>query len=182
VSGKRTHGIAAALLLALLAGGCETLGFTKKEPIPPCPPVFVLQDTGTLTRYKPGSGRDITDVEFQAQLVDFRGICDYNKGRTRVDITLDVVFSLTRGPAIRDRKASFAYFVAIPHFHPAPQGKNTFPLSATFVENDSRRRVTDQVRLQIPLTSTQRLDDYTIYMGFQLTPEELQENQRRRGP
>ena len=36
--------------VALLAGGCEFLGITKREPVPPCPPVLVLKDAGTLTR------------------------------------------------------------------------------------------------------------------------------------
>lgn len=168
----------AALLLVLLAGGCETLGITGKQPVPPCPPVFILKEAAALTRYVPGSRRDITDVDFQAEIVDFRGVCDYNRARTQVDIALDVTFNVVRGPANRDRKAAFDYFVAIPHFHPAPQGKKTLPMSVTFAGNDTRLRVTDQVTLRIPFGDKPRLEDYTIYLGFQLTPEELQENQR----
>ena len=178
----RVRRCAALVVLASLAAGCEFLGLTKKEPVPPCPPVFVLKDAGALTRYQPGTGRDITDLDFQAQITDFRGVCDYNKTRTQVDISLDIAFSVTRGPANRDRGARFAYFVAIPHFHPAPEGKNTFEMAGTFPENESRLGLTDQVRLRIPLGQKPRLEDYTIYLGFQLTREELEENRRRDRP
>lgn len=169
----------AALLLVLFTAGCETLGITKKDPPPPCPPVFILKEAAALTRYAPGSRRGITDVDFQAEIVDFRGSCEYNDERTQVDIALDVTFNVVRGPANRDRKAAFDYFIAIPHFHPAPQGKKTLPMSVAFAGNDTRLRVTDQVTLRIPFDGKARLEEYTIYLGFQLTREELQENQRR---
>src|SRR5690606_8384462 len=116
--------------------GCETLGITEKNPVPPCPPVLMLRDAGTLTRYAPGRGRDITDIDFQAEIADFRGTCEYNKERTEVDIVLNVVFSVLRGPADTDRAAAFEYFVAIPHFHPAPEGKRTLPVSVRFTGNE----------------------------------------------
>ena len=182
MSTHRIRGIVAVLLLASLAGGCESLGLGTKKPVPPCPPVLVLKNAESLTHYGPGPGRDITDVDFRSRIVDFRGTCDYNDKRTQVDIALNVMFDVRRGPANRGGKAAFDYFVAIPKFYPAPQGKKTFPLSVAFVGNDTRRQVTDQVHLKIPLAAKARLDDYAIYLGFQLTPEQLRENKRRGGP
>lgn len=167
-----------AALLALMLSGCSSL--ETKTP-PSCPPVLVLRDTAQLVRYLPGPGRDITDVVFGANVVDFRAECVYNRKRTEVDIDLSVMFDVRRGPADRTRRADFRYFVAIPHFHPAPQGKRVFPISVRFEGNRTRLRYTDKVELTVPLDPKQPRDEYAIYLGFQLTPDEIEANRRRRG-
>lgn len=169
--------MAGVLGLAMLAGGCGL--FDEKKPPPPCPPIFVLKDAGKLTRYKPGAGGDITDVLFQGNIFDFRGLCEYNKERTRVEIKLSIAFEMLRGPANTDRKAVFGYFVAIPKFHPAPQGKKTFPLTTEFVENTTRVRLTDEINLEIPIDRKVKRSEYAIYIGFDLTQDELKENRSR---
>lgn len=162
--------------LALFSAGCGTV-FDRRPP-PKCPPIFILKDAGSLTRYTPGAGKDITDVLFQAKIIDFRGVCDYTKDRTMVEIDLDLAFDLVRGPANRDRKAAFQYFVAIPRFHPAPQGRNTFSIRATFAGQATRTRTNDRIQVEIPLDPKISRDDYAIYLGFQLTRQELEENRR----
>lgn len=169
----------AAVALALSAAGCE---FLNPGVQPPCPPVVVLKDAASLVRYRPGPGRDVTDVLFRADLVDFRGLCKYNRKRTEVDIDLSVVFDVRRGPANTTRKATFDYFVAIPYFYPAPQGKQVFPISVSFKGNRTRLRYRDRVDLVIPLDPKRLRDKYTVYLGFQLTPEEVEANRRRRAP
>ncbi|MBT5049172.1 MAG: hypothetical protein HOM58_11785 [Rhodospirillaceae bacterium] len=169
--------MACVLGLALLAGGCGL--FTERKPPPPCPPIFVLKDAGSVTRYKPGPGSDITDVLFHGKIIDFQGLCEYNSERTRVEISLSIAFEMSRGPANTDRKADFAYFVAIPKFHPAPQGKKIFPLATSFVENTTRVRLTDEITLEIPIDKKVKRQAYATYIGFDLTQDELKENRRR---
>jgi len=168
----------AAAALALAFGGCEVLNPSVQ---PPCPPVLVLKDAASMVRYQPGPGRDITDVLFRADIVDFLGLCKYNRKRTEVDIDLSVVFDVRRGPADRTRKSTFDYFVAIPRFHPAPQGKQVFPTTVSFEGNRTRLRYRDKVKLAIPLDPKRSRDDYAVYLGFQLTPEEIEANRRRQG-
>ena len=168
--------IAAFALVAALAG-CSVLNPGVQ---PPCPPVLVLKDTAEMVRYQPGSGRDVTDRLFNASIVDFRAVCNYNRKRTEVDIDLSVLFDVGRGPANRTRKATFDYFVAIPHFYPAPQGKSVFPISVDFKGNQSRLRYRDKVSLTVPLAPKRPHSDYAVYIGFQLTPEEIEANRRRR--
>ena len=163
-----------------MAGGCTF--FKERVPPPPCPPVFVLKDASSLTRFKAGAGRDITDVIFEARIVDFRGFCEYNDKRTKVEIKLSLAFNISRGPANRDRKASFDYFIAIPKFHPAPQGKNSFDLKVEFARNIGRVQKLDEVNMEIPLAPKIPFEEYAIYIGFQMTRQELQENRRRFRP
>jgi hypothetical protein len=162
--------------LALLGAGCGSL-FDRRPP-PKCPPIFILKDAGSLTRYKPGSSKDITDVLFQAKIIDFRAACVYNSKRTEVEIDLNLAFELSRGSANRDRKAGFRYFVAIPRFHPAPQGRNIFSIDAQFAGPATRLRTNDEIQLVIPLDPKVRRDEYAIYIGFKLTREELKDNRR----
>jgi hypothetical protein len=162
--------------VALFAAGCGSV-FDRRPP-PPCPPIFILKDAGSLTRYKPGTSRDITDALFQGKIIDFQGVCDYNKERTKVDIKVELAFELSRGPANRDRKAAFQYFVAIPHFHPAPQGRNIFSIVAEFAEREQRVITNDDIQMVIPLDPKLRPDAYPIYLGFQLTRQELEDNRR----
>lgn len=164
------------MALAAFSAGCGNI-FERKAG-PKCPPILILKDAGSLTRYAPDTTKDITDVLFQAKIVDFRGICDYNKERTRVDIDLSLAFDLLRGPANRDRKASFEYFVAIPQFHPAPQGRNTFSIDAAFDGQATRARINDRIELEIPLDPKVSRETYAIYLGFQLTRQELEDNRR----
>jgi hypothetical protein len=168
--------LAILLALALFTTGCGQA--LDRGPPPRCPPIFILKDAGSLTRYKPGSGRDITDVLFQAKITDFQGVCDYNRKRTEVEIGLNLVFDLLRGPANRDRKAAFRYFVAIPRFYPAPQGRNIFSVGAEFAGTSTRHRARDEITIKIPLDAKRPLEDYAIYIGFQLTPKELEDNRR----
>ncbi len=169
--------LATALLLVL--GGC---GVLETRIQPPCPPVLVLKDTAELIRFRPGPGRDITDVLFSANVVDFRAQCTYNRKRTEVEIDLSVIFDVRRGPADRERKAAFDYFVAIPQFHPSPRGKQVFPTRVAFEGNRTRLRYRDRVKLTIPLDPKRPRRDYAVYIGFQLTEGEVAANRRRRRP
>lgn len=168
----------AVLGTALLAGGCGFLGIGGRET-PPCPGVVAPRDAGTLVRYGEGPGRDLTDMVFEASIADFSGTCDYNRARTSVDFDLGIVFDVSRGPAAEGRTVSFEYFVALPAFHPAPEGKRTFRFEVTFEGNRHRVRAGDRVRLVIPMAQGTTAEDYPVYVGFQLTPEELAANRRR---
>jgi len=172
----RTLRHVAAVVSGMAVAACGMVG--EKKPPPPCPPIFVLKDAGKLRSFKPGPGRDLTDVSFDAEIVDFRAVCVYSKDKSKANISLTLVFEILRGPANADRKAEFTYFVAIPKFHPAPQGKNDFRLAGEFPENSTRLRAGDEVRLQIPFIAGEPLDDYAVYLGFQLTREQLDYNRQ----
>ena len=163
-------------LFALAAYGCTMF---KREVPPLCPPVSIIRDTGKLVRYQPGQGRDIIDVLFEAEVANFTGACEYNKTRTRVTLELAIDFRLLRGPANRDRKAQFEYFVAIPAFHPAPQGKRVFPLAVVFPPKRSRVRVRDQIDIEMPVAKGRPGTEYPVYLGLQIAPEEINDNRRR---
>jgi hypothetical protein len=181
---SRNHGavwrIARAALMgvfALSVAGCSI--FSPDKPGPPCPPILVLKDAAALTRFVPGPGRDITDVSFTGRLSDFRAECKFKKDLSEVEIKMNVVFVLNRGASNKDRKASFEYFVALPLFHPQPQGKKIFTKAGEFQGNRARLGIVEDVTLVIPLARGTKRDDYKIFLGFQLSEEEIERNRKR---
>lgn len=170
-------------LAPLLLGGCSGIGDTllgkKKEP-PACPPVYILGDAAKLTKYRPGTGRDLTDVEGEAEIAGFQGGCTFNEqGDVLVDI--QVAFQASRGPADTDRKLDLVYFVAMPGFFPSPAAKAEMPISIVFPEGATYARHIDEVvTLSIPIAPDAVAEKFEIYIGFQTTPEELEMNRRQK--
>lgn len=142
---------------------------------------MVVRNASATTGYSEGSGRDVTDVVYSTRIANFTGSCEWNKDRTEVDLDLRVLFETERGPANRSRKANFEYFVAIPAFYPAPQGKRVLPVEVLFPENVTRVRSGDTIYLKVPIARNKVAGDYPIYLGLQLTPQQIEENRRRTG-
>ncbi|CAA7613422.1 hypothetical protein [Magnetospirillum sp. UT-4] len=166
----------AALALAPVLASCSIL--QKKEP-PPCPPIYVLGDAGQLTHFRDGKGRDLTDIEFEAEIQGFTGGCTYDEKGAVVD--LQVSFTVKRGPADGDRKAEFSYFAAIPLFYPSPAAKAVFPIQVEFPEGNNYLNHTDEtVMMRIPVKDKDVIQKYEIYLGFQATAEEIERNRAGR--
>ena len=163
---------AGALGLALVVAGC---GGGERQP--PCPKIFLANETSVLTRFREGPGRDITDVVFEAELLGYSGSCKYE--RNMVSVELNVDFAVTRGPAGANR-VRFEYFVAVPRLFPDPAGKRVFDVDAEIPADQRRIQFRDEILLEIPLANRNEGPANEIYVGFQLAPEELEYNRRRR--
>ncbi|CCG40634.1 hypothetical protein [Magnetospirillum molischianum] len=172
--GRALGPVVSVLAMAVAVAGCSSLA--KNEP-PPCPPVYILSDASHVTKFRPGAGRDLTDVQVEAEIVGFKGECGYDSKGANVD--LSVSLDVRRGPAASSRDATLSYFVAIPKFYPADEAKAVIATPVVFPEGVESVRVTDDgVRMHIPLKNRDLIDQYEIYLGFQTTPEELEMNRR----
>lgn len=139
-----------------------------------CPRVQLLEYADRLTEFAKGSGRDLTDVVLSGRLVDFDGECNVEDDTVELDLTVE--FVLERGPANRSREGRFAYFVAIPEFHPAARGKRVFPVEMKFESGVNRVLYRDEIAIEIPVTGERRAPDFNIFMGFQLDRDQLRFN------
>lgn len=166
--------IAAMIAVALVIAACAS----GKVKLPPCPNVLILGKAGSLVRFVDGPGRDITDVVFRARIADFQGSCAHEDNA--VDVKLLITFAVERGPANKDRRAAFEYFVAIPRFHPRPEGKRRFRIGVPFAANATRVFYRDELNLDIPLRKGEVGANYDVFIGFQLSPSELEFNRTRR--
>ncbi len=177
----RRRRVLACTFLAVAALAVSSCGLLDEQKRYPCPKAFVLNDAGSLVRFKPGAGRDITDILFEAQIGDFVGTCEYDEKKKKgVTLEMNVVIDLRRGPASRTPNVDFEYFVAIPSFLPKPEGKSVFPVKGLFEQDQTRMVYRDAVRLFIPLDDPNDGVGLEVVVGFQLTPEEIQFNKSMR--
>lgn len=160
--------------LALLVAAC---GIFDKDVAYRCPAVFILEDAKDLTRFKAGPGRDITDILFEAEIVNFVGDCDYDEGQAEIELSVQI--RVERGPANKGRKVEFDYFVAIPEFRTEAEGKSIFKVVGEFEGNRTRMIYQDDLDMTIPVKVPTDGAALEIVLGFQLTPDELKFNRSR---
>lgn len=173
---SRVRPLAALALAGFAVAGCGLFG--KSPPPRRCPPVLILEETNKLTKFRAGPGRDITDIEFEARIVDFTGNCKDDEDE--FDVQLKVAFVVERGPANAKGEAKFPYFVAIPKFRPRPEGKRSFDVTLKFEGNRTRIVHNESLSLTIPISPRVSTKDHEIYIGMQLSPEQLRFNKSQR--
>jgi len=163
----------AALLLAACSG--------NQQLPPPCPDVKVLQDAATITKFAEGQGHDLIDIDFEGEIVDAAGACEYDvdddTGEGNLAAEMQVLMQIGRGPANTDRKADIGYFIAITDQERNVLNREAFHGTVEFTGNRNRLNWTDEpIYLNIPLTKGKDGEDYLIFVGFTLTPEQVQYN------
>lgn len=163
--------------LLLVVAALALLSACNRTP-PACPRATILNDGATVTKFRDGPGRDLTDVTARAEIVDVAVDCDYDRGG--VDVAMQVAIAATRGPADRARAADFDYFVAIADARRNILAKEVFRVRLEFPQTQSRVGTVEQIEPRIPLKDRAEGVDYEIVVGFQLTPEELEWNRTRR--
>lgn len=142
-----------------------------------CPGVEVLQDLGEFVRFKPGPGRDATDILVEAWIDGVGGECSLD-GR---DLLADLIVRVgsRRGPATKTDKATIGYFVAIADVNRKILQRERFQTTAPF-SNRKTILFEDTLDLRIPLTSGAQTDSFTVYVGLELSEGELAFNRSKR--
>jgi hypothetical protein len=162
----------------LVAIGAATLLAACNRTPPACPRVTILSEGATVTKFREGQGRDLTDVVAQAQIVDAAVECDYD--RRGVDVAMQIAIAAARGPADRARMADFDYFVAVADAQRNILAKEVFRVRIAFPETETRTGTIEQIEPRIPLKNRAEGVSYQIVVGFQLSPEELEWNRTNR--
>lgn len=153
-------------------GGFFNNMFGSGKPVS-CPQVTKVGEAALLTRFRP-SGHDITDVMFDSFIGDINGKCESTDKGVTVKMTVDFIAS--RGPADKNGKASFAYFVAITDSKDNVLTREQFDTYIDFPGNKTRNGIREELEEKIPLSVGQRGDDFRIYVGYALTRDELAYN------
>jgi hypothetical protein len=178
----RRAGFRAAVALAAVAfllAGCGLFGKSEKKP--PCPRVSILADTAQLAKFRPGEGRDLTDVEYEAEIVGFGGNCEFTDRGSTVETVLTVRIVAARGPALAGPSVTVPFFVAIADRNQRIIAKEVFDSPIAFAPGQRRVGVAEEVVQRIPIAAGWRSTDYEILLGLQLSAEQLDYNRRRRG-
>jgi hypothetical protein len=180
---RRPGEIAVSLIIAAaILVGCSS----DDERMKVCPRVAVLSEAGKITRFRPGPGRDILDINFEGDIGDIVASCEFadtKKGARRVTVQVAPVFVFSRGAANTDPQIDFTYFVSV-----VKDGdilsKQQFEAQTAFIANRSRVIVQDDdppITIDIPLPYKGAEYEYEVLVGFQLTADELAYNRRWQG-
>lgn len=154
-------------VLAALAGcGADKI-------IPPCPPVRIDAATAYMTKFKDGAAEVMNNVEYRAEVVGYKGECVFKDDR--VELSMDIDFTFEPGPAATGA-AKVEYFVAIPQFYPRAEGKRVLELTAKPDGKGPQRIRESNVSAVIPLKKNEPAAAYDVYVGLQLTPQQLEYN------
>lgn len=160
--------LAAAALLAV--GACSSS--QPPSAMTACPRVVVLSDLSTLTRFREGPGRDLTDVQLEAQFSGLGFGCKFDKQGVTIDI--DVQLDAARGPALAQPKARFEYFAAVTNPVGEIVAKEPFVAEVEFKGNTTRLVVADELTQRIPLIDRASAPGWSVLLGLQLTEAEAE--------
>lgn len=165
-----------ATALLVLAGCTSGLSApTASELALACPRVSIVSGLDTVTKFRPGPGRDAGDIAARGQLVDFMGNCEY--GGDGVTVNVSVLLAAEKGPALAGNEANFRYFVAV--FRPGestPAQKAEFDAPTVFPAGQARVASREDLKPRIPLPRDENAKNWSVAIGFQLTPEERDYN------
>lgn len=175
---RRTFTLAAIAASAVALAGCGSFSSSEKtKPRVRCSNVLLERSTADLVAFRPGPGRDLTDVMYEAQFTGYTGDCSVARDGSSITLTVQPTFAVTRGPAWPGGTQQISYFVAIPAFYPAPEAKKIYSVPFSFPEGTATSVVLrdEKVTLQVPVPEggTQAPP---VYLGFQLTPDQLEYN------
>ncbi|WP_298370735.1 hypothetical protein [Azospirillum sp.] len=151
--------------------GCS--GFGPKDPaeaLLACPKVSIIRDLSEVTVLRPG-GRDLTDLESRAALADFSGNCEYTSAGVTVNVNVFLIAE--RGPAMKSDSAKYQYFVALAKPDDSIVSKVYFDTDVAFPAGQPRAGSKEELAPKIPLPKDANAKDWKVYLGFQLTPEQL---------
>ncbi len=155
----------------------------RDAPVVRCPVTRGLEEAAQLIRFKPGPGRDITDILFEAEFAEISGTCEIDDDE--IEVELKLVILANRGAADTSREASFRFILAVVDIdrnfivHEGRALRRPFVGQVEFPGNQTRVVYTDEFELTIPKTPAQGADDFLIFISFELTPDELEYNRRR---
>lgn len=172
----------APVLAALAVGACASANPFKSDTIEvACPPFGALKEADALTRFRPGDGRDLTDVAFAAEISRVVGECEVTQSTQVARVNAGLEILAERGPAMETDAAPIEYFVAVE----TPSGKiasrQSFTLALDFRDGLRNTRATDILTFTIPNATPQALRSYKVYFGLQMTRDEWEFSQRSAG-
>jgi hypothetical protein len=168
------RGLAATIALCALAG-CNLFPDKRDKT---CPKVEVIDDLSKLVQFADGPGRDLTDMLYAARIEDVKTACAFNKSGVTVDMTVSIVGDRAQaGAKLKLKGADVTYFVAISDATQAIITKKLFTSRLDFQDNKPAR-IDDELDQQIPLPVLTSAKDHTLIVGFQLTPEQINFNQK----
>ena len=169
-----------SLVVLALAGLGLAACSSKKVKLPSCPRVGILGDAQKGTQYRAGPGRDLTDVTFQTELLDYNGECKFEEKPPSVTVHFVLQVAATRGPAATASEALVPYFVAVVDKQHHVLARQAFTAHVPFKEGRRRVVVGEELEQTIPLDG-RSTSEIEVLIGLEINHEQLDKNRQERG-
>ena len=166
----------AGLIVLIVGGGLlsAACGLLAPGEIKICPRVSLLNKAEKMIRYREGPGRDLTDVRYEAKVLDIKSSCKYLDNRVRVEAVIDIVAQ--KGPAAKGVAAQVPFFVAIIDNDQNIIAKKTFVSELEFRDGRRRAGVREEIEQIMYLKKGEAGTGYEVIVGLQLTKHQLKQN------
>lgn len=168
---------------ALVLAGLALSSCFNRPPPPPCPEAVRVHDAGYVARFD-GAGRDLTNMVFEAELIAVEVRCeidvDEDDGKAEVGLEVLVTVQAAQGLAGRVDEARVNYFVALADPERKVLVREVFDMAVPFKGNRTKSAVEDILESELIVPASARAADYKVYVGLELTPEEVEYNRSRR--
>jgi hypothetical protein len=166
--------VALAGLSVLVLSGCQS----AKEAAN-CPVANVLADAATLTKFKANLAGDPSGELFTIQITGVKSGCSFDKDEGTTDASLDIAFRATRPPSGEVGNFTAPYFVSAVENGTIVISKKIIGTAFTFQPGEASIDFSENV----PSVVTKFADgtkpyDYGLLVGFQLTREQLEYNNK----
>ena len=179
----------AVAMLAFGLGACSAYEYVSDKISDPivlkCPNYWVVSEAASVVKFRDGPGRDLIDVNYEGEIAGVQLGCLSNIDRKTLTGTMDVdvtvFFNAERGPANRDRKARFDYFIRILNPNKNILKGENLSVVINFPGNKTRLQFrSPPLTFELPITSKWPRSYYRIFAGLKLTREELDFNRRKK--
>ena len=137
----------------------------------PCPFVKTLYDAGRYVEFK--DNREASaNVVFAGEIQGISAGCSY-KGADPIQVTMEVLFELGRGPQATGSSKTYHYWVAVTDRNREVIAKQNFDLPVTFTPGQDRVYITDKIgQITIPRgAETTSGANFEVLVGFDVTPQ-----------
>ena len=157
----------AALSLALVAPVAHAKSQARAKPVA-CPAISILTEATRVTQMQNGR------IDLKAEIREPALTCTVAKGNAKSKLSFWVKSAIAPTSDIGPR--AVPYFVAIIS-EGRVLGKEVFNLAIPFADGKRKLEVKERVaRIDIPIAKDKTVDDYSVTIGFQLTPEQAEYN------
>ena len=176
-------------MVAVGLGSCGAVSTTfdnatslwSKPLVYKCPSRRIIKDAAHIVAFKPGPGRDIVDINFEATIRDATLEClTYVKKNTKaghMEARFSVDFTARRGPANKTRSATLPYFIHVTTKNKDILYSESLKFTVNFPGNRSTIQISGEtIPFELPLRKDVTSKDYIIYTGFALNRDQLEYN------
>lgn len=174
----KRHRVVTVLALSvavLTAAGCAVLEGGESPKV--CPSTAILDDAGELVRFATVPAKGPADVAFTTRMKSISGVCDSDEKTVAMELSTSM--EAVRGPANAKGEIHFVYFVAILDRNKTVLTRTKFPMIARFQGRETKLDFADAVTVTIPRKKGDLPTDYIVYMGFEMSPDELAYNRKK---